>query len=87
MEHSVPKLYFCSNQFNYSFMKNPVIRPPDPGYLHLAKAAPIHYQLSPAQLIESAIILNEGRPTDTGALAIDTGAFTGRSPKDRFICK
>ena len=58
---------------------------PDLGYLNLAKAKAIHYQLSPAELIESTVNLKEGFLTDTGALAIDTGAFTGRSPKDRFI--
>ena len=43
------------------------------------------YQLSAAQLIGEAVKNAEGTLTSTGALAIDTGKFTGRSPKDRFI--
>jgi phosphoenolpyruvate carboxykinase (ATP) len=45
----------------------------------------IHHQLSVPQLIEKALENNEGTLTTTGALAVDTGKFTGRSPKDRFI--
>ncbi|TWR24134.1 phosphoenolpyruvate carboxykinase (ATP) [Mucilaginibacter achroorhodeus] len=45
----------------------------------------IFYQLSPDELIASALQRKEGVLSDTGALAIDTGTFTGRSPKDRFI--
>ena len=58
---------------------------PELGYLHLAKTKAVFYQLSPARLIEEAIKRNEGVLTESGALAIDTGNFTGRSPKDRFI--
>lgn len=43
------------------------------------------WNLSPSELIEDAIINGQGMLTDTGALAIETGEFTGRSPKDRFI--
>lgn len=46
-----------------------------------------YWNLTPAELIEDSIILGEGILTDTGALAIETGQFTGRSPKDRFIVK
>jgi phosphoenolpyruvate carboxykinase (ATP) len=60
-------------------------RVPDLGYLNLAKCASIFYQCPPAGLIEAAIKRNEGVLSDCGALAIDTGSFTGRSPKDRFI--
>lgn len=47
----------------------------------------VHYQLSSAELIEATIKSNQGSLTSTGALAVDTGQFTGRSPKDRFIVK
>src|SRR5665213_2126899 len=45
----------------------------------------VHINLSPAELIELAILNGEGNLCDNGALAADTGKFTGRSPKDRFI--
>ena len=45
------------------------------------------WNLTPAELIEDCIITGEGILTDTGALAIETGEFTGRSPKDRFIVR
>ena len=43
------------------------------------------WNLTPAELVEDTILHGEGLLTDTGAIAIDTGEFTGRSPKDRFI--
>lgn len=47
----------------------------------------IHWNLSPAALVEKTLIKGQGKLTDSGALAIDTGKFTGRSPKDRFIVR
>ncbi|PRY90644.1 phosphoenolpyruvate carboxykinase (ATP) [Mongoliibacter ruber] len=47
----------------------------------------VFWNLQPAELVEHAIKNQEGVLTDTGALMADTGAFTGRSPKDRFIVK
>lgn len=46
-----------------------------------------YWNLSPEQLIEETIKRNQGILSDTGALVISTGAFTGRSPKDKFIVK
>ena len=46
-----------------------------------------YWNLRPTELIEEALIRKEGFLTSTGALMCDTGKFTGRSPKDRFIVK
>ena len=51
------------------------------------KNAKVHYQLSPEELHYDAIEHQMGTETNSGALAINTGKFTGRSPKDRFIVK
>ena len=51
----------------------------------LQNVSAAYWNLSPAELVEETIIRGEGELTDTGALAIDTGEFTGRSPKDRFV--
>jgi phosphoenolpyruvate carboxykinase (ATP) len=49
------------------------------------KAKEFFQNLSPAELIEAALQNGEGVLTDTGALMCDTGKFTGRSPKDKFL--
>ena len=41
--------------------------------------------LSSAQLAEQSILRNEGHFASNGAIVVETGARTGRSPKDRFI--
>jgi phosphoenolpyruvate carboxykinase (ATP) len=46
-----------------------------------------YWNLNAEELIEETIKRNQGVLSDTGALAIDTGEFTGRSPKDKFIVK
>ncbi len=50
-----------------------------------ANPATVHWNLSPTELIERAVQTGEGVLVDSGALAIDTGEFTGRSPKDKFV--
>ena len=47
----------------------------------------VFYQSSPQELINQTIKLSQGILNDTGALVINTGEFTGRSPKDKFIVK
>ena len=46
-----------------------------------------HWNLPPAKLILQTLLRGEGVLTSQGALAIETGEFTGRSPKDRFLVK
>ncbi|ASS86889.1 phosphoenolpyruvate carboxykinase (ATP) [Geobacillus lituanicus] len=45
----------------------------------------VHHQLSVAELVEKVLQRNEGRLTHTGAVAVTTGKYTGRSPKDKYI--
>ena len=51
------------------------------------KNAKVHYQLSSDQLHDTILEKGQGKESSTGAIAIQTGEFTGRSPKDRFIVK
>jgi len=51
----------------------------------LENTALVHWNLSPSELIEETILSGEGTLSDHGALAIDTGEFTGRSPKDKYV--
>lgn len=45
------------------------------------------HNLTSAELVEQALIRNEGHLTANGALVTCTGERTGRSPNDRFIVK
>lgn len=47
----------------------------------------INYQLSPDELHDITLEKGMGKEASSGALAVDTGEFTGRSPLDRFIVK
>jgi phosphoenolpyruvate carboxykinase (ATP) len=47
----------------------------------------IFWNLGSEELVARTVSSGQGRLTDKGALAINTGEFTGRSPKDRFIVK
>ncbi len=51
------------------------------------KNAKINYQLSPEKLHEISVENDMGTTASSGALAVNTGTFTGRSPLDRFIVK
>ncbi|MBS4202496.1 phosphoenolpyruvate carboxykinase (ATP) [Bacillus sp. FJAT-49754] len=47
----------------------------------------IHFQLSVPELVEKILNRNEGILTSSGAVRVETGKYTGRSPKDKFIVK
>jgi len=47
----------------------------------------VHYNLSSDKLTEICLEKNLGKIASSGTLAVNTGEFTGRSPKDRFIVK
>lgn len=51
------------------------------------KNADVKYQLSLDDLHDITIQKGLGKEASSGALAINTGKFTGRSPMDRFIVK
>ncbi|MBL7558201.1 phosphoenolpyruvate carboxykinase (ATP) [Olleya sp. YSTF-M6] len=51
------------------------------------KNAQVKYQLSPEQLHDITLEKGQGKESSSGALAVNTGEFTGRSPMDRFIVK
>ena len=47
-------------------------------------ASKTYKNLKLQELLDAAVERNQGRITNTGALAGNTGKFTGRSPKDKF---
>ncbi|SFB13151.1 phosphoenolpyruvate carboxykinase (ATP) [Poseidonocella pacifica] len=49
--------------------------------------ANVYYNLQEPGLIEEAIKRGEGRLGKGGTLLVETGKFTGRSPKDKFVVK
>ena len=45
----------------------------------------IIWDLEPQELVKTSLEMGMGKVSDKQVLAIDTGKFTGRAPKDRFI--
>jgi phosphoenolpyruvate carboxykinase (ATP) len=53
----------------------------------ISSGATLHWNLGTAPLVEQAVARGEGRLTSHGALLVDTGKFTGRSVKDKYIVR
>ncbi len=59
----------------------------DLSYCGIQKPSKAYWNLTPEELDEHAICKKQAVLSDTGALVVYTGKFTGRAPKDRFIVK
>jgi phosphoenolpyruvate carboxykinase (ATP) len=62
-------------------IKNPAVSLESLGLKDVAQA---YWNLPVAELVEHTIVRNQGELTDTGAILVNTGEFTGRSPEDKF---
>ncbi len=63
--------------------KNPAAKLEDLGI----KPSNSYWNLTNEELTKKTVELGQGTITDMGALAVNTGKFTGRSPKDKFTVK
>ena len=81
--------YNCSHNRLLTMIFDNVAVMPTNGLLTLKRSSvrEVFYQSAPEELINHTIKLGQGILNDTGALVINTGEFTGRSPKDKFIVK
>ncbi len=51
------------------------------------QAQKVYWDLNNEALTQQALDLDQGKLNNLGALCVETGKFTGRSPKDKFIVK
>ncbi|MBS1639895.1 MAG: phosphoenolpyruvate carboxykinase (ATP) [Bacteroidetes bacterium] len=72
------------NTTSLLLMQPPIEKLQQLGFTNLKN---VHYQLNPEELVEQTVLRKEGILNNTGALCINTGEFTGRSPKDKFTVK
>mgnify|MGYP001562049773 CR=1 FL=1 len=47
----------------------------------------LHYQNTVEALVQQTLSLGLGKIADNGALCVNTGKFTGRSPENKFFIK
>ncbi len=70
------------------FMQETGIKPLTPFLKNLGiLEGTAHWNLSPEELAKVAVKNGQAKLASSGAIAVDTGEFTGRSPKDKFTVK
>ncbi len=70
------------------FMQETGIKPLTPFLKNLGiLEGTAHWNLSPEELATIAVRNGQATLATSGAIAVDTGEFTGRSPKDKFTVK
>lgn len=57
----------------------------DLSYLGIIESKAVYRNLPASRLTEFALARGEGTLSNTGALVVNTGKYTGRSPDDRFV--
>jgi len=78
-------LHYLEKKFH---MKNVGVKNPSANLSSLGiKARNVYWNLAQEELFESTIANGQGVLADSGALVVNTGKFTGRDPKNRFIVK
>ena len=55
--------------------------------LGLKNNGKIHHNLSYEELLKHELANNEGQQCSNGTFCVDTGEFTGRSPRDKYFVR
>jgi phosphoenolpyruvate carboxykinase (ATP) len=85
-----PKVKFAASKRRTHVTMNEFGNKPrkaDLATIGLRNLGDVYWNLEPAELVEHTVVNGQGVFADSGALAIGTGEFTGRSPKDKFCVK